>query len=783
MATWDCTPNGIFNTTSFTSAIRTALNSGTEWSVTITPTNAFNTYSGDNALIANGNGGLWVSSSQIALYRDEDGAAVVNTGTITNTAGNPITITVRPVARQLVIAGASGAGNGTYTWLVGASGTFFSTGSVGVAQYSGGGFTFAGAVSDVTYTAASSTLTADAGAVALTGTAAAPLVGRRVIADPGAVAVTGTNAGLVGPSTYTLIASAVAFAITGADATLARTRVLAADAGSCVSTGTDATLTRSGGIEIGAHGKVVQLYGAGSNPAQVTLTTTNGSTFLVFIGGKSSDIDTGPTDNKGNTYARVDVVREYPDYAGYGQAVWITRNAVGGASHTFSTFVTAFDECTMMVVEVKGAPFVASKAFSTQANSGAGATQNVGPVVATAECAFLSTWAGAGPVGTNHTASANQGLAELEFYGTDNPNGYVQMELAGAVKSAGSYTVTWSHTPNQGAIERAIVLQAMPVLSADTGSVTVTGTAATLPRNPAPIAADTGALAITGTAAGLASSRALVGDAGSAALTGAAAQLLFGRALNAATAAFAVTGTVADVLKGLTVASDAGAFVVAGVDANVYFDRDLTAAAGALSVTGTDTTLSRTGAYTIGADATAFAVAGLDATLTLTGATEREILAAAGVVSVTGRSATLAWSGLEPHLPFAAIFVDAIRRAYWVAWYAAIWTDEQGATMADHETRELQQNLTPKTITARAFTSEGYPNLSTYTNVRFHMSGAVELDEAAVGMPNGYLMYTFTSGQLAVVGAYEAYFSATSPSGELCRFPESTPLRVVVFAG
>lgn len=780
MAIWDCTPNGIFTTASFTNAICDALNDA-EWSCTITPTNAFSTYSGYICLIGNGGGGVWIVNGQLVFFRDSDQAEVINTGTLGNNAGNPFTFTYKPVTRQLVVSGLTGAGNGTYSWSAPASGDILVYGSVGVGRYTDGGYTFAGTVGDVTYTTAALSLTADPGSVALTGTAASLVAGRRLTADAGAIAVTGTNAGLVGPSTYTLAANAGSFAITGTSNSFARTRVLTADAGALALAGTDATLLRSGGIEIGAHGKVVQLYGAGSNPASVTLTTTNGSTFLIFIGGKSSDIDTGPTDNKGNTYSRIDVVREYPDYAGYGQAAWICRNGVGGSSHTFSTFVTAFDECTMFVVEIKGAPFVASKAFSVQANSGAGATQNVGPVVATADCVLLSTWAGAGPVGTNHTASANQGLAELEFYGTDHPNGYVQMELDGAVKTSGSYTVTWSHTPNQGAILRAIVLQTMPVLAADAGATAIAGAEASLGRDRAPLEADPGAMAIAGTAAAFSASRVVAAAAGAVSLTGATAAVLAGRVVEASAGAAAVAGTDVEFRRGRVVAGDAGTLSLTGVAVGLRAGRTMVASSGGYVLGGTDATLAKTGAYTIGADAGAFTLTGIDATLTKSTPSSRTLVAASGALAIAGTAAQLAWSGTPapPSLRIHAVFIDGIH-ARWdhSAELAAVFIDEEGNVTNDE--KRVNQNETPKTIRVRAFTSEAYVDLTTWSSLQFKMTGPATVEGAAAGDAAGYLEYTFTSGQLAVPGTYEAWFSGVDANGQPRTIPEQTKMRLVV---
>lgn len=213
-------------------------------------------------------------------------------------------------------------------------------------------------------------------------------------------------------------------------------------------------------FSVGAHGTVVQLYGTGHNPAQVTLDTeATGSTFLVAVGGKTSDITAGPTDNKGNTYSLVGA-NDFTDWPGYGSAVWKATGA-GGTGHTWSQYVTAWDEDTTMVLEVKGAgsPTVSST-FTQHDNSGTYApwlsgqrTLTAVPITTTGPALIVALWYGSGPASWgNHVATPDNGFTIVEGYGYDDPNGYIQAWMAyKLVNQAGTYGTTWTYQPSQGA--------------------------------------------------------------------------------------------------------------------------------------------------------------------------------------------------------------------------------------------------------------------------------------------------------------------------------------------
>lgn len=98
--------------------------------------------------------------------------------------------------------------------------------------------------------------------------------------------------------------------------------------------------------------------------------------------------------------------------------------------------------------------------------------------------------------------------------------------------------------------------------------------------------------------------------------------------------------------------------------------------------------------------------------------------------------------------------------------------------MSDH--KQLRQGETPKTIRVRAFTSTGFPDLTTYTGLTFKMWGPSTIEGAAVGYADGYLEYTFTGTQLDVLGSYEAEFRGVRPNGQPATFPTATNLRITV---
>lgn len=225
----------------------------------------------------------------------------------------------------------------------------------------------------------------------------------------------------------------------------------------------DASVTADAGASDFSYGVVYQMYGRGQTPAQITETTdTSGSTLLIVMGGYTPDVIKGPTDNKGNTYAEVGAEETWTNWSDDGTTVWSSVNATGGPSTTWSQYVTQFNEITMFEVEVPGAgasPTITST-FNQQGNSGAYTpakgccdTLTSNSVTTTGPATLIALWWGAGPTGYGtHIATPNNGFVNLADCDIDNPNGYVQGYMAyKTVDAAGTYNVTWTYQPKQGA--------------------------------------------------------------------------------------------------------------------------------------------------------------------------------------------------------------------------------------------------------------------------------------------------------------------------------------------
>lgn len=128
------------------------------------------------------------------------------------------------------------------------------------------------------------------------------------------------------------------------------------------------------------------------------------------------------------------------------------------------------------------------------------------------------------------------------------------------------------------------------VLSASAGSFTQTGSAVTFLKGKT-MAADAGSYTLTGTATDLLWKQILAADAGSYSLTGTAADLLHAQILDAAGGIFTFTGTAADLLQGYAIDADPGSFTLTGTAADLFYHRVFPVGSGAFTLTGTDATL------------------------------------------------------------------------------------------------------------------------------------------------------------------------------------------------
>lgn len=347
--------------------------------------------------------------------------------------------------------------------------------------------------------------------------------------------------------TLTATASLVPGAATGqqngtaAGATLTATATLVpgAASGQANATASGATLTATASLiagvarqlpELGAYTYIGQEEGSGTNPATTSAITTQtaGSSFFTLRAGYATN-NTAPTDSKSNAWQHMGG-SAYLGWSGLFDAqVYVAQNGTGGSGHTLSFAKPAqpASEITASLIEILGAQQLVG--FSL-VNIGVGNALQSGSVTTTGPALLIAVWLG-DAAGLNHTASPNNSFSNFISFGTLPPNSAVQMFVASRqVTAAGTYSVTWTESPDQGAI---LVLAAF---GADGPNGYATGATLTATASLVPGAATGGAGA---------------GATASGATLTAVASVVPGQATGGATAAGAALSATSSLLPGV----------------------------------------------------------------------------------------------------------------------------------------------------------------------------------------------------------------------------------------
>lgn len=215
-------------------------------------------------------------------------------------------------------------------------------------------------------------------------------------------------------------------------------------------------------ISLGQHGENVQVDGSGSSPSTVTLTTAaSGSTFISLFGGDFGNT-AAPSDSKSNTLTKLGTDQSYAGglWPGFGLRAYYCANGTGGSNHSISyTKTVGNEEITTVFVEVIGGTSVTS-AQGSAAAAGAGVGYSSPSISTSGAGLILAFWGGDADSATNPkdvAASAGWTIIESEFL-SSTP--YVQYAVAyRTVSSAGSYSLTWTPTANQGAAMFMVAVQ------------------------------------------------------------------------------------------------------------------------------------------------------------------------------------------------------------------------------------------------------------------------------------------------------------------------------------
>ncbi len=234
---------------------------------------------------------------------------------------------------------------------------------------------------------------------------------------------------------------------------------------------------------LGAHTLLSQSDGKGVNPALSAPITTQAtdSSLLVLVGGFASNASM-PSDSYGNTWTRQDPVIAYHGYSGrFNTAAYVALSAKGGAAHRLRLAKDGEEagEITAPFIEIRNAGVLQDvaynyplpdlvttlagkvrRAWSDGSDNGGSAELTSGSVTTTGPATLVAVWWGDAYV-YRMTAVPNNGFKVIDRFLELPPNSGVQCAVAvKQVDRAGTYQVTWSGAPAQGAILWLFAFQA-----------------------------------------------------------------------------------------------------------------------------------------------------------------------------------------------------------------------------------------------------------------------------------------------------------------------------------
>ena len=133
-------------------------------------------------------------------------------------------------------------------------------------------------------------------------------------------------------------------------------------------------------------------------------------------------------------------------YPGSGTALYVSQSINSGSKHTVSTGHVSGDETTLAVVEVPGGGIVTQR-WSEVLVGNPITSQSI---ATTGPATLIAFWWGDADGSVAHTAVPNNGFAVIDSF--LDAGSLVQCAVAvKRVTAAGTYSVTWTSSPGQGA--------------------------------------------------------------------------------------------------------------------------------------------------------------------------------------------------------------------------------------------------------------------------------------------------------------------------------------------
>jgi hypothetical protein len=204
---------------------------------------------------------------------------------------------------------------------------------------------------------------------------------------------------------------------------------------------------------LGAHVLLWHEDGAGPPIATTPAITTqvSGSSLIAFSAGYASNT-LGPTDNKDNLWQPLGAPVVYRGYNGvFNVKAYLANAARGGAGHTLSIVKNGAPsgEITVPFIEVRQSTALHAVAQNYPL---AASVVTSGSVTTSGPATLVAVWWGdAG--GLVHSAVPDNGFSIIENFVNLPPNSAVQCVVATRqVSAAGSWQVSWTQSPTQGAV-------------------------------------------------------------------------------------------------------------------------------------------------------------------------------------------------------------------------------------------------------------------------------------------------------------------------------------------
>ena len=214
-------------------------------------------------------------------------------------------------------------------------------------------------------------------------------------------------------------------------------------------------------VRLGEHTLAFHRYGGNSAPITSAGINTRsaGSTMLVCVGRGDLSAFSLPRDNKGNIpYRQLGIAHPYTLWGSSGTALYVVSNAAGGQGHTVTTDTPPGDEITLAVVEIINGGVIQDYQWNERL---AGQPITSLSVTTTGPATLVAFWWGDAGVDGIKTAQPDNGFVVIDSI--LEAGALVQCSVASKdVSSAGTYNVTWTATPLQGAQLWVVAIQRAP---------------------------------------------------------------------------------------------------------------------------------------------------------------------------------------------------------------------------------------------------------------------------------------------------------------------------------